>query len=72
MIKRYIYNILISLDQFGNVLADGDPDETISSRVGKNPKVSFLSKGLHKLLNWLEPEHCEKSIEIDEGKDNVF
>ena len=72
MIKRYAYNILISLDQFGNTLAGGSPDETISSRIGKNPRVSFLSKGLYKFLNWLQPNHCEKAIEADEGKDNVF
>ncbi len=31
---KYISNIFISIDQFGNVLAGGNPDNTISSRVG--------------------------------------
>lgn len=32
--KRYMVNLLIALDQFGNALFAGDPDETISSRAG--------------------------------------
>ena len=35
MIFKYFLNILISLDQMGNTLLGGDPDETISSRLGK-------------------------------------
>lgn len=74
-LKKYIYTILIALDRLGNALAGGDSRETISSRVGKNPKCSFLAAWLHKLLNWLQPGHCEKSKETehkDIGKDNVF
>jgi hypothetical protein len=33
--KRYIWNLLISIDQLFNVLLGGDPDETMSSRMGK-------------------------------------
>ncbi|WP_302621011.1 hypothetical protein [Cupriavidus taiwanensis] len=32
--KRYFWNVLIAIDQFGNALGAGDPDETISSRAG--------------------------------------
>jgi len=35
MIGKYLLNILISIDQLGNTFAGGDPDETISSRLGK-------------------------------------
>lgn len=72
--KRYIWNILVSLDQFLNTLAFGDPDETISSRTGKHlakhdcPFCSFLCK----VLNLFQKDHCVKSIEVDEGKDEVF
>jgi hypothetical protein len=34
--KQYIWNIAIALDQLGNVLTGGVPDETISSRMGKH------------------------------------
>lgn len=40
MLKKYLYNILISLDQLGNTILGGDPDETISSRLGKNYRDS--------------------------------
>lgn len=71
MVKKYIWNILISLDQFLNTLAFGDPDETISSRMGKHlakhdcPFCNFMCK----MLNLFQKNHCVKSIEPDEGKD---
>ncbi len=34
-IGKWLLNILISIDQLGNTIAGGDPDETISSRLGK-------------------------------------
>lgn len=34
--KRYLFNILLALDQLGNVLTGGFPDETMSSRMGKH------------------------------------
>ena len=32
--RRLLVNILVSIDQLGNVLAGGNPDNTISARVG--------------------------------------
>lgn len=67
--KRYFWNILISIDQFFNTFFGGDPDETISSRMGKRVKKGDrLSKILWMFLNLLDEGHCEKSIEEDEGK----
>jgi hypothetical protein len=69
--KKYIWNVLISLDQFLNTLAFGDPDETISSRMGKHlakhdcPFCNLMCK----FLNLFQKDHCVKSIEADEGKD---
>ncbi len=74
MVKRYLWNILISLDQLANTLLGGDPDETISSRMGKHvakrscPFCIFMCK----LLNLIDKNHCRKSIEEDEGKDQIF
>ena len=34
--KWYVWNVLIGLDQFCNAILGGDPDETMSSRMGKN------------------------------------
>lgn len=75
MVKKYIWNVLISIDQLINtVVFFGDPDETMSSRMGKHlakhdcPFCNFMCK----LLNYIQKDHCVKSIEADEGKDNVF
>lgn len=67
MMKQYFWNLLIALDQFGNTVLAGKPDETISSRAGKavkrgNPLAVFLCKVLHVF----DRGHCDKSIEVDE------
>ena len=66
--KRYLWNIFIGLDQLGNVLIGGDPDETISSRSGKIQHKSKLAYWLCRALHVLDPNHCRDSIEHDEGK----
>lgn len=66
--KRYALNILISLDQLVNALAAGDPDETISSRAGKAARKGVLwGCLLCRLLDRLEKDHCNSSIEPDRG-----
>lgn len=75
MIKKYIFNVLMALDILLNAIAGGSYREPISSRIGKNPKCSFLAEFLHKILNWLENNHCEDSAKrySDVKKeDNVF
>ena len=75
MLKKYFWNILISIDQLANTLCGGDPDETISSRIGKrirNGKPNFITRALGSFLNWIDRNHCEESIEPDEGKDEVL
>jgi len=69
LIKKYILNILIGIDQLGNALLGGDPDETISSRLGKNYRGSFLEKFVDKIFG---DGHCEGSLEEDEGKDAIL
>jgi len=46
MLKRYVLNVLIAIDQLGNELIGGDPDETISSRASKRREHC-------KLCHWL-------------------
>jgi hypothetical protein len=67
--KQYIWNLLISLDQFFNALFGGYPDETISSRMGKCVKKNncVFCGFICKVLDIFDKGHCEKSIEIDEG-----
>jgi len=58
------FNWLISLDQLGNALAFGNPDETISSRAGRCAKKGGNRPcyWLCRLLHVLDKNHCEKSI----------
>ena len=68
--KRYLKNILISISQLFNTILGGDPDETMSSRIGKRARKGckvgiFLSC----FLNIFEKDHAKKAIEEDEGKD---
>lgn len=82
ILKDYFHNLALSLDQFGNVSMQrtfnflfiknkskhkfGDPDETISSVLGKNQKAGtliYLGKRLVALLDYLDENHSIKSIE---------
>jgi len=70
--KQYIYNLLVAIDQFVNTLAGGDPDETISSRVGKYARAGeyiWLADFIDGLF-W--KGHCASAIEADEGRDAVI
>lgn len=68
MVKRYVWNVLISLDQLLNTVLGGDPDETLSSRMGKRArKGDKLGRYFCAVLDVFDKNHCEKSIERDEG-----
>jgi hypothetical protein len=72
---RYLYNLCYSIDQFCNTVLGGDPDETISSRLGKLrrrnsgviPWSRPVSRAVAALLDALDPGHCNDSIEDDRG-----
>ena len=61
MIRRYILNNLIALDQWGNVLLGGNnPDETISSAVGadyRRRRCLTEADGLSGMTNTLQRGH---------------
>ena len=74
-LKKWFWNILISIDQFANTLALGDPDETISSRIGKQKaegRLNWFTYPLDKFLGWLDPGHSTDAIEADEGEDDAI
>lgn len=76
----YFWNILIAIDQLANTLFGGDPDETISSRLGKWARSGKNKRGNKKVLfkianfvvEFFEKDHFAKSIEEDEGKNEVL
>lgn len=67
MLKRYFWNLLISIDQFINTIFAGDPDETISSRLAKKRNENLLANLLCSALDSIDKNHCDDSIEDDEG-----
>ena len=76
LVAAWFVNVLTSIDQLVNTIFGGDPDETISSRLGKLekkydgkiPRRRPLSAFLVWALNKIDPGHCEKGIEDDEGR----
>jgi hypothetical protein len=70
---RYLWNLLIALDQFVNTLLLGDPDETISSRAAK-AMLEGKRWGcvLCRLLDYVQKDHCLKSLEVDEGSQAII
>lgn len=66
--RYWIWNILIWIDQGGNVIfLFGDPDETISSNTAKRAHKRGW-KQLGRFLEWIDPGHLDKSLEADEGR----
>ena len=72
-IARYFWNILVAIDQLANTLLLGDPDETISSRAAKvKARGGKWGCVLCKWLDAVDPGHCERVIERDEGSKAVL
>ena len=81
--KRYLLNILIAIDDIGSALTFGDPQDTISSRLGKAHRGDYgafwrrVTHPLYVLVNWValhvfgNVNHCMNSIEDDRGKEAV-
>lgn len=67
-LRRYIFNLLIAIDQLANAIIFGDPDETISSRAAKRQHL-WHWRQLGRALEWIDPGHLAASEEPDEGKD---
>lgn len=68
--------VLVSIDQLGNTLTGGKPDETISSRVGRNAmagkKWALIAEKAINALFWVlvgQRNHCRDHIEWDELSD---
>ena len=59
---------LIGFDQLASSMLAGDPDETISSRLGKSRARCVLCRWACALLDALDPGHCDNAIEHDRGQ----
>ena len=68
-VRLYLWRNLIAIDQLFNTVLGGYPDETISSRAAKaKRKGKRWGCVLCRMLHWVDPNHCEDSIELDEGE----
>lgn len=78
MIRLYLLNVLVALDQLVSAILGGDPDETISSRLGKSQRGDYgraqrmllMPAAMMVDLVFLKldgPDHCRRMIEDDEG-----
>jgi hypothetical protein len=72
LLKESGFNMMLSIDQFGNAILLGDPDETISSRTGRailSGRPKLIAKMMHKFVDKLfhvligEKNHCIKAVE---------
>lgn len=68
--KRYILHVLIALDQLGNALLLGAPDETLSARAWRTEQQGKLLgrvfRPLIDALFWpLETAHCQKAFNAE-------
>jgi len=80
-IRRWVWDLLIAIDQFANVLLKwplnrifgiegfGYPDETMSSVLGKHYGECKLCRSVCRVLSKiLGDRHCRRAIEADEGE----
>lgn len=68
--KQYLRNLRIALSQLLNAVLLGDPDETLSARLGRAAmRGSKWGRWLYVALNWAQPDHCEKAARGDGGKE---
>jgi len=78
----YWLNILVAIDQLGNAIADGNPDNTISARVGHfashkyQSKIKVYWKTLERIINSTfapiqGPDHCYKAWQAEADEDDT-
>ena len=75
--SEYAHNVLLAIDQYGNAVFGGDPDETISSRLGKwltatrNSLWDDVRYGVASVicagLDLFDPRHCVANIDLTTG-----
>ena len=68
--KQYLLNVAIALDQLGNALRGGSPDETLSAAAWRTEQKGLLLGRIFRpaidlLVMPLERNHCRKSFESE-------
>ena len=69
ILKRYIENQFLAVDQSVNAVTGGSEDETISSRLGRNYRGTFLEKFVDIIFG---NNHCENALEDSDDKQDAI
>lgn len=70
-LKVYLLNLIYVFDLVVNTIFLGDPDETISSRIGKKTargKKCKICNWICKFLDMIDDRHCGDAIKLHEGR----
>ncbi|KZN13614.1 hypothetical protein [Marinomonas sp. TW1] len=81
-VAKWLWNVLVAIDQLGNAIAGGDPDITISARVGyfanrsPNKRFHYYWKFLERVIDFTfypldGPKHCLSSLAKDNEQGHV-
>lgn len=75
-LKRYFVNLFLAFDQGANAVIGGDPDMTISGRMGRavGDGRCMACRPICWLLHLIDTDHCAKAAknEGDEGTREVW
>ncbi|MCW5320554.1 pseudouridine synthase [Verminephrobacter aporrectodeae subsp. tuberculatae] len=68
----WLHNLLIAIDQLGNTLLDGAPDETLSSRAHRmrikgQPCWGWTARAINCLFFW-QANHCKDAYESEQRR----
>lgn len=70
---EYVFSVLVAVDQLANALTGGNPDMTISARIGQFSHNSIYWRKLEKLVDWAflpveGPNHCWRAMVSEVGR----
>ena len=72
--KRWLLAVVMALNQLGNAILGGDPDMSVSARVGyARARGSTFAAGTCHVLDWIDPrdgdalrgDHCDVAVDND-------
>lgn len=67
-VHGYLMRVLVAADMLGAAVLGCPNDITISSESGLYKSSSPWAGALYKILDAIQPDHCEKSIVNDEKR----
>ncbi len=71
MIPQNVLDALYNLDRAVASLAGAPPQETISSEAGRHQDDSEAAAVLCRLLNWIDPGHCDHALKHADALDQA-